>query len=42
MLTRPVAIYRADSWILNEYIGKWLAISERKVLRRMSGGIKVL
>jgi hypothetical protein len=41
-ITRPVAIYRAESWTLNKDIGKWLAFSERKVLRRMFGGIKVL
>jgi hypothetical protein len=37
-----VAIYSAESWTLNKVIGKQLAISERKVLRRMFGGIKVL
>jgi len=41
-LTRLVAIYGAESWTLSKDIGKWLAVSERKVLRRMSGGIKVL
>jgi hypothetical protein len=37
-----VAIYGADYWTLNNDIGKRLAISDRKVLRRMFGGIKVL
>jgi hypothetical protein len=36
-----VATYRAESWALNEDIVKQLATFERKVLRRMFGGIKV-
>jgi hypothetical protein len=36
-----VATYRAESWALNEDIAKRLATFERKVLRRMFGGIKV-
>jgi hypothetical protein len=37
----PVAKYGAKSWTLNKDIAKRLATFERKVLRRMSGGIKV-
>jgi len=37
---RPVATYGAESWTLNNDIAKRLAIFERKVLRRMFGGIK--
>ena len=33
--------YRAGSWTLNKDIVKRLAAFERKVLRRMFGGIKV-
>ena len=40
-LIRPVATYGAESWALNEDIVKQLATFERKVLRRMFGGIKV-
>ena len=40
-LIRPVARNRAESWILNEDIAKRLANFERKVLRRMFGGIEV-
>jgi len=40
-LIKSVAIYGAESWTLNKDIVKWLAIFERKVLRRMFGGIKV-
>jgi hypothetical protein len=38
---KPVAIYGAVPWTMNIDIAKWLAIFERKVLRRMFGGIKV-
>jgi len=31
--------YRAESWTLNKGTAKWLAAFERKVLRRMFGGI---
>ena len=41
LLTRPEATYGAESWTLNKDIAKWLAAFERKVLKRMSGGIKV-
>jgi hypothetical protein len=37
----PVATYGAESWALNEDIAKWQATFERKVLRRMFGGIKL-
>ena len=37
-LIKPVAIYRIESWTMNKDIVKWLAIFERKVLRRMFGG----
>jgi hypothetical protein len=40
-ITRPVATYRAESLTWNTNIAKWLAASERKVLRRMFWGIKV-
>jgi hypothetical protein len=40
-LIRPVAKYGAESWALNEGIAKKLATFERKVLRRMCGGVKV-
>ena len=40
-LIRPVATYRAESWILNKDITKWVAVFERKVLRRIFGGVKV-
>jgi len=39
-LIKPVAIYGAESWTMNEDIVKWLAIFERKVLQRIFGGIK--
>jgi hypothetical protein len=35
-----VATYGAESWNLNKDIAKWLATFERKVLRRLGGGIK--
>ena len=38
---RPVATYRAESLTRNKDIAKWLAAFGRKVLRRMSWGIKV-
>jgi hypothetical protein len=38
---RPVATYGAESWTLNKNIAERLAAFERKVLRRMFGGIKV-
>jgi len=38
-LTRPVATNRAESWTLNTDIAIWLAAFERKVLRRMFGGL---
>jgi hypothetical protein len=38
-LTSPVATYGAESWTLNEDITKRLSAFERKVLRRMFGGI---
>ena len=31
----------AESWILNKDIAKGLAVCDRKILRRRSGGIKV-
>jgi hypothetical protein len=34
-----VTPYRAESWTLNKDIAKWLAAFERKVLRRMLGGM---
>ena len=40
-LLRPVAMYRAESWTLNKDIAKQLATFERKILRRVFGGIKV-
>ena len=40
-LTRPVATYKAEAWTLSKDISKRLADFERKVLRRMFGGIKV-
>jgi len=40
-LIKSVAIYGAESWTMNKDIVKWLAIFERKDLRRMFGGIKV-
>jgi hypothetical protein len=40
-LIRPVTTYRAESWTVNKGIAKWLAAFERKVLRRLLGGIKV-
>jgi hypothetical protein len=36
-----VATYGAESWTLNKHIAERLAAFGRKVLRRMSGGIKV-
>jgi hypothetical protein len=36
-----VITYGAESWTLNKDIAKQLANFERKVLRRMFGGIKV-
>ena len=36
-----MATYGAESWTLNKANAKWLATLYRKVLRRMSGGIKV-
>jgi hypothetical protein len=38
---RPVATHGAETWTMNRVIDKWLAILERKVLKGMSGGIKV-
>jgi hypothetical protein len=38
-LTRPVATCGGEPWTLNTDIAKWLAAFERKVLRRMFGGI---
>jgi len=40
-LKRPVATYAAEFWTLNKDIAKRLATFGRKVMRRMSGGIKV-
>jgi hypothetical protein len=40
-LLRPVATYGAESWALNKNIAERMAVFERKVLRRTSGGIKV-
>jgi len=37
---RPVATYGAESWTLNNDTTKRLATFERKVLRRIFGGIK--
>jgi hypothetical protein len=37
---RPVGTYGAESWTLNKDIVKHLAVFERKVLRRLCGGIK--
>jgi hypothetical protein len=39
-LVRSVAAYGAASWTLNEHIAKQLTTFERKVWRRMFGGIK--
>jgi hypothetical protein len=36
-----VATYRAEYWMLNKDITKRQANFERKVLRKMCGGIKV-
>ena len=41
-LIRPLATYRAESWTLNKDIAKWLSTFERKVLRSMFGGIKLM
>ena len=38
-LISPVATYGAESWTMNEDITKRLSAFERKVLRRMFGGI---
>ena len=40
-LIRPLATYEAKSWSLNKDIIKRLAIFKTKVLRRVTGGIKV-
>jgi len=40
-LTKPVETYRAESWTLNTDIAKWLDAFDRRVLRKMFGGIKV-
>jgi hypothetical protein len=39
-LIRPVATYGAESWPMSKNITKWLATFEKKVLRRLGGGIK--
>jgi hypothetical protein len=36
-----LATYGAESWTQNKDIAKWLATFERKILRRMFGGIKL-
>ena len=36
-----MATYRAESWTLSKDTAKRLAAFERKVLRRLTGGIKV-
>ena len=36
-----MATYGAESWMLNKDIAKQLATSERTVLKRMFGGMKV-
>jgi hypothetical protein len=41
-LIRPVTTYRAESWTVNKDIAKWLAAFERKVSRRMPGGVTVM
>jgi hypothetical protein len=38
-LIRPVTPPRAESWTPNKDIAEWPAAFERKVLRRMFGGI---
>jgi len=40
-LIRPAATDGAESWALNEDVAKRLTAFERKVLRRMFGGIRV-
>jgi hypothetical protein len=40
-LITPVATYGAESWMLNKGIAKRLATFERKVLKRIFGGMKV-
>jgi hypothetical protein len=41
-LTRPVATCKAESWTLNKDITKRRTAFERKVIRRMFGGIKYM
>jgi hypothetical protein len=36
-----VATYGAEYWTVSKDIAKWLAVFERKVLRRIFGGIKI-
>jgi hypothetical protein len=40
-IIRPVATYRPKSWPLNKDVTERLGAFERKVVRRMFGGIKV-
>ena len=37
----PLAKYGTESWTMNKDVANQLAAFERKVLRRMSGGIKL-
>jgi hypothetical protein len=40
-LIRPVITYGAEAWTMSSETGKWLAIFERKVLRKILGAIKI-
>jgi len=39
LLTRPIILYGAEAWTLNEDIFKSLRASERKILRGINGAI---
>jgi hypothetical protein len=40
-LIRPIITYGAEAWTMSSETGKWLAVFERKVLRKILGTIKV-
>ena len=41
LLTRPIILYGAEAWTLNEDIFKSLRASERKILRGINGAIYI-
>jgi hypothetical protein len=40
-LIRPVITYGTEAWTMSSETGKWLAVTERKVIRMILGAVNI-